>query len=134
MLEIVIVYFLCKGVGDILRKKNRAPLPLQIMTAVLWVGGEIAGGVVWGVMTALSGKQAQEFDFTLYLFALVGAGLGAGFSFLVAFLIPAKQPPQPAYNPYGYAPPGGNFTGPAGDPTNPYAPPQAPQNPFGERR
>jgi hypothetical protein len=130
MLEIIVVYFLCKGVGDILRKKNRNPLLFQIMTVVFWIGGEVCGFGAWIVMIAMSGQQPQEFDLTIYLFGLGGAAAGAGLSFLIAFLVPAAQPQQPMY---GYGP-GQNFTGAKGDPTNPYSPPQAQQNPFADQR
>lgn len=125
-----------------MRSKNRTPLPFQIMTTVFWIGGEFAGGFIWGVMQALNGGPPKEMDLTVYLFCLIGAGIGAGISFLIAWLVPSAQPqPSPfgyGQPPYGYG--GPNFSAPrtSGNPYNPYDPstppqPQPPRNPFSDR-
>ena len=45
MLEIILVYFMCKSIGKKLRAKGRKPLVFQFMLVVMWIGGEIAGGI-----------------------------------------------------------------------------------------
>ena len=65
-----------------------------------------------------------ELDLSVYVFALVGAGLGAGLIFLIAALMPSIEMPDNrffdrgsrALEPETFAPPS--------DPNNPYAPPR----------
>lgn len=109
-----------------MESKGRNPLVLQILAVVGWIGGEIVGaiaGVVWHQLQ----HPGEEPGFAIYLFALVGALLGAGFPFLIGLLIPAKQPEMPympvvnqparpfdPQNPYGSSNPYDN--------SNPFAP------------
>jgi hypothetical protein len=122
MLEILLVYFLCKRLGDMLRAKSQKPLPYQIMLVVFWIGGEFMAFIVAGIVEAArtGGAPAEDFNPMTYLLALVGAACGAGLAFLIAWMLPSNRPAT-AYN----AVPGGaemNFAPP--DPNNPYAPPQ----------
>ena len=128
MLEIILVYFLCKGLGGILRAKGRNPLVLQILLVVCWLGGEFAGGVVAGIVQAIRNPGQQEFqiDASIYLFALGGAALGAGFVYLIAYILP----PAEQFSPRSYASQSGekfaqqNYNLPPTDPNNPYSSPR----------
>jgi hypothetical protein len=125
MLEIILVYFLCKRLGDMLRAKGQKPLPYQIMLVVFWIGGEIMGFIVGAVVEAAQsgGAPSEEFNLMGYFMALIGAACGAGLAFLIAYMLPNNQP-APAFG----TSPGSqdlNFTPP--DPKNPYAPPQTKQ-------
>lgn len=121
MLEILLVVFLCRGMGKLLRNKGRKPLLFQILLVLSWIGGELLGGVAGGIIHVLQhGDQPFEPGLSVYLLALCGAVCGAGFWFLVAWLLPSAQPSSAA----PFAPGGEAFQLPAdADPNNPYMPP-----------
>lgn len=128
MLEIILVYFLCKGLGSMLRAKGRKPLGLQILLVVCWLGGEFAGGMVAGVIQVIRnpGQQEVQVDITIYLFALGGAALGTGFVYFIAYLLP----PNEQFSSQAYSlKPGDtfaqqNYNLPPADPNNPYSSPR----------
>jgi predicted branched-subunit amino acid permease len=94
MLEIVILIFLTRHVGEIVKSKGRKPGRFKLLTVVLWIGGELTGAVVGAVIGELS-NSGMGFA---YLFALLGAAAGAGLSVIIARSISAKTydlPPQP---------------------------------------
>ena len=94
MLEIIILIFLTRHVGEIVRSKGRKAGWFQLLTVVLWIGGEIIGGIIGAIVGALS-DSGMLFA---YLFALFGAAAGAGISILIARSLSAKTydlPPQP---------------------------------------
>ena len=116
MLEIIIVVVLCKSLGNQLRAKGRKPFWMQFLLVVAWFGGEFAGGVVGGIAHVIQNGPDAPMGMGVYLFAIVGAALGAGFTFLIASLLPASDPETPPA-PYGDDP----FERRT-DPNNPYAP------------
>lgn len=128
MLEILLLYGLCKSMGNVMRAKGRSPLLLQILVVLAWFGGEFCGFVGYIAFQSIQGTGLGEgFDLIGYVAALVGAALGVGSVFLIANLIPAANvQPQPvgAYGPYGNDPYGMQ---PPTDPHNPY-------NPYGDPR
>ena len=72
MLEIVLLYFLCKSIGNVLRDKGRKPLGFQILLVIMWFGGEFLGGAVAGLVHAIRhGAAPMELDLSVYLFAIV---------------------------------------------------------------
>ncbi len=94
MLEIVILFFLARSVGEIVRSKGRQAGWYQVLAVVLWIGGELTGGVIGGIVGALTDTGMA----LAYVFALLGAAVGAGISLLVARSLSAKTydlPPQP---------------------------------------
>ena len=98
MLEIILLIYLTRRVGEIVKGKNRKPGWYKFMTVVLWLGGEFAGAFVGGIIVALTGTN----QLLIYVFALVGAGIGAGVAFAVAKGVPGAadpytmmQPPPP---------------------------------------
>jgi hypothetical protein len=121
MLEIIFVIVLCRGMGRLLRSKDRKPLLFQILLVVAWIGGEFLGGVVGGVIHVVQhGDAPFEPGLPVYLLALAGAASGAGLMFLIAWLLP------PAYQgPVASS----QFTGQTfqlpedADRNNPYIPP-----------
>jgi hypothetical protein len=46
MLEIFIVFRLCRALGNKLREKERSPLGYQFLLVASWIGGEIMGAIV----------------------------------------------------------------------------------------
>jgi hypothetical protein len=87
MLEILILIHLCRKNGGIAEKKGHKPGRYKLLTVLLWVGGEIFGGIV-GAFLAGEGGGAGP----VYLLALLGALAGAGLSRL---LVNNLQPVAP---------------------------------------
>ncbi len=81
MIEIIIVWQLCKSVGRIVREKGRKAIGWQFMTVGLWLGGEIAGAVVGAVISGGEGAS-------LYVLALVGAAGGGALAYVIAKSLP----------------------------------------------
>jgi hypothetical protein len=83
MIEIFILWQLCKSVGAVARKKGHTAIGYQILTVVLWFGCEIAG-LVMGLIVTEGGRHANDgFNFGAYIFGLVGAAIGAAISFAI---------------------------------------------------
>lgn len=125
MLEILLLVWLCTTLGKLLRSKGRKPLVFQILLVVSWFGAEFCAGVIAAIVQEVrgGGQPGGVFDWKLYLFALIGAASAAAFWFLVAYLIPPKQPDYAT--PQFAGPPGASpVYQPPADPNNPYAPPR----------
>lgn len=82
MIEIIIVWQLCKKVGEIVREKGRKAFGWQFLTVVLWLGGEIFGAIVGAVMSG--GEEGAG----LYFMALIGAATGGVTAYAIAKLLP----------------------------------------------
>lgn len=78
MLEILLIISLCRSNGRIVEQKGHPPGRYKLLTALLWIGGEITGAFLAAILA--SGSDGTGF---IYLFALVGAGVGAGLSRLM---------------------------------------------------
>ncbi|HWE94671.1 MAG TPA: hypothetical protein VG269_11970 [Tepidisphaeraceae bacterium] len=75
MLEILILWQLCKNVGVKLRAKGRKPGGYQFMLIAMWFGGEIIGGIIGAI--ALDGGLGA------YLLAILGAVAGVVGAFVI---------------------------------------------------
>jgi uncharacterized membrane protein YeaQ/YmgE (transglycosylase-associated protein family) len=100
MLEIIALIYLTRRVGEIAREKGRKAGWFKLMTVVLWLGCEIGGAIAGGIATALMGWP----EAVIYVFALVGAVVGAALSFLIVKTLPVRDaafmqqpPPPPAF-------------------------------------
>ena len=94
MLEILLLIFLTRRVGEIVEAKGRKGGWYKLLTVVLWIGGEVVGAIIGGVVAAMTGSG----NLFIYLFALMGAAVGAGLSFVVAKSVTPiayDQPPPP---------------------------------------
>ena len=96
MLEILLLIFLTRKVGEIVEAKGHKPGWYKLMTVLLWIGGEVSGAVAGGVVSALTGAGTGF----VYLFALLGAAAGTCVAFVVAKtrsprVVAYDQPPQP---------------------------------------
>lgn len=80
MLEIILLIALTRRIGHILEQKGRKTGWYKLLTVVLWFGGEIVGGIIGGVVVAVTGVS----ELLIYLIALIGAAVGAGAAFLIA--------------------------------------------------
>jgi hypothetical protein len=76
MLEILILWQLCKNIGVKLRAKGRSPGGYQFMLVAMWFGGEIIGGILGVVMSGEAGAVA-------YLVAILGAIAGVVAAFVI---------------------------------------------------
>lgn len=83
MLEVFIVWKMCQKVGAIVSDKGRSPIGYQVMTAALWIFGEIMGAVVGYVV-----QGNDRLSLQVYTFPIIGAAIGAGISFIVAASVP----------------------------------------------
>ena len=91
MLEILLLVYLCKEVGKILRNKGRSPGWFQFLMVVLWLGGEFLGAMV-AVILGVSGGGG------VYIGALIGAAGGAVLAFVIAkSAAPASAMQPPAF-------------------------------------
>lgn len=123
MLEIFIVYSMCKSIGTKLREKGRSPLLFQIMLVVMWIGGEVAGAIVGIIIEMIRNGPINDdgFNWMVYLFALIGAAIGAAITFAIVSFLP---PVAPRHDAFGSQPGGApNFDYLQNDPNNPYASP-----------
>ena len=96
MLEIFLLIFLCRKMGEIMRGKARNPIGLQILTVCGWFGGEIFGAIAWTVILLIAQEEKAMEDglnIMTYVCALICAALSVGVVFLIAMLIPAKAIP-----------------------------------------
>ncbi|MBW8879597.1 MAG: hypothetical protein JF614_32085 [Acidobacteria bacterium] len=78
MLEILALIYLTRKNGGIAEKKGNKPGLYKFLTVLLWIGGEIVGGILGAIVASGSDEMGP-----LYLFALVGALAGAGLSRLI---------------------------------------------------
>jgi len=95
VLEILLVIYLCKQIGNMLRNKGRSPGWYQALLVVLWIFGEIAGGIT--AMLLLN--DGTGFNAAAYLGALCGAAVGAG----VAFYLANRAAPAASMAPRGFS-------------------------------
>lgn len=93
MLEIILLIFLTRKIGEIVEEKGRKSGWYKLLTVVLWIGGEVIGAIIGFVIVNLTGSA----ELLAYLFAILGAAAGAGTAFLIArSLTPvAYNPPPP---------------------------------------
>lgn len=94
MLEIIALIYLTRYVGETVESKGRKGGWFKFMTVMLWIGGEITGAVIGGIVAAIS----HSGTLLVYLFAIAGAAVGAGISLVVAKSVSQvayDQPPQP---------------------------------------
>ena len=100
MLEILMLIFLTRKVGEIVTSKGRKAGWYKFMTVLLWFGCEVIGAIIGGIIVGISGGS-QGF---IYLFALVGAVFGAIAAYVIAKAVPpiaampmASPPPPPTF-------------------------------------
>lgn len=97
MLEIILLIFLTRRIGNILEAKGRKSGWYKLLTVLLWFGGEIIGAIIGVVIVHLS-QLSEGF---VYLFALIGAAIGAAVAFIIAKAVPApvhySPPPPPTF-------------------------------------
>lgn len=84
MLEIILIIALVRRNGRICKEKNIKPGWYQALTVVLWLAFEIIGAMIGAFLFPYERLMA-------YLFALMGAGLGALISAIIVNNLEAKK-------------------------------------------
>jgi hypothetical protein len=90
MLEVLLLIYLCKQIGDIVRDKGCTAGWYQLMLVLMWIGGEVVGMFCGIVTTGKPGGAA-------YLFALGGAAAGAIAAFVIARSIAPAYVNRPGF-------------------------------------
>lgn len=110
MLEIVLLYFLCKSIGDVITNKGRVPIGYQVLAVVMWFGGEFFAVFLYLVYLVVAEVEPQQaFDLSAWLIALAGGGVGGGIAYFIAHVMPPAADPtlQDAYTSFGTVQPEG---------------------------
>lgn len=84
MLEIIALVLLCKHNAKLVKEKGAKPWVYVLITIFLWIGFELIGALVGQILV---GEGLQS-----YLFALLGAGIGAFISYSIAKNIKPEAP------------------------------------------
>lgn len=80
MIELIAIFFACRGIGRIARHRGRSPFPFQVLTVTLWILFEFLGAFVVTLVFV------DPSLLTVYTGALAGAFLSAFLSFGLAGL------------------------------------------------
>lgn len=97
MLEIILIVVISQSISKQLKAKGRSAVGYVILFVMLWVGGEIAGAI-FGVI--VSGPTASDggFNFTIWVFALIGAAIGGTIGYVIASSVPPVEKEQEYYD------------------------------------
>ena len=91
MIELLILYKLCKQIGYTASEKGRRAIAYQLMLLLFWFGGEFCAAVIAIIALVLCyGERFEEYWVLGYIAAIAGGALGAW----IAFTIVAKLPEQ----------------------------------------
>jgi hypothetical protein len=85
MLEIILIIFLAKMIGNIATEKGRNAAGYIVLFVLMWVGGEIVGAII-GVIISRG-----ELSVGGYLFAILGAAVGAATAFMITSCMPSVE-------------------------------------------
>jgi len=88
MCEILLLVLMGKKIAQMANEKGRSGALFVVMLVLCWFGGEIFGAIFGAIL--VGGDEDKMF--VAYLCGLVGAGAGAGLTFLtVSLLTPAHD-------------------------------------------
>ncbi|MEQ8788218.1 MAG: hypothetical protein RIC55_18055 [Pirellulaceae bacterium] len=94
MVEIVLLFFLCKAIGDVITNKGRIPIGYQVLAVVMWLAGEMFAAIGYAVFVVIaSGEPTGLFDVTTWIVGIVGGGIGGGCVYLIAQAMPPAADP-----------------------------------------
>ena len=101
MIELIILWKLCTAIGQIVEAKGHSKTNYIVMTVLLWVFAELAGGFVGAVIGIIIWGEDNG-TILGYGAALVCAALSAGLSYFIAKRLPDKTQiasPASAFDP-----------------------------------
>jgi len=97
MLEIVVLYFLCKQMGVSLRSKGwKKTVWMQIAVAVVWFVCMLTGMIGYGIYRAIKEGDpaaAQHLGLMIYPPGLLIAAIGVGLLVGIVSLLQNRNPP-----------------------------------------
>jgi hypothetical protein len=102
MIEILVIWFLASKIGKIAKQKGHKSGGYIALTVVLWIVGELVGAVVGALALVIAGAESSQC--LIYLFALAGAGCGAGIAYLIANNLSQRAPLPAPVGPTGTGP------------------------------
>jgi hypothetical protein len=83
MIEIIVLYILAGKIGKIVQSKGRKKIGYQLMLIGMWIGGEVLGAIIGGVVAAIADME-EAGGLLAVAFALGGAITGAVIAFQIA--------------------------------------------------
>lgn len=86
MLEIILLFKMCKRIGESARLKQRRAFNYQLLLILCWFAGEFIGAVLF--LTLLSSDHGEPPILFCYIGALMGAVVGTWFAFRIVAAIP----------------------------------------------
>lgn len=93
MLEILLLFKLCKHIGLLAKEKGLKPIKYQLLLIVLWIGVECVVGTS-GYLTLFflyGEEQAEALYFAFYFIALVGSVISVWLLFNYVKSLPQKK-------------------------------------------
>ena len=93
MLEIFILWSLCKSIGKKLRDKGRKPIGWQLLMIFSWFLFEFFGAFATAIIYHVINGPAADAGFVPYIGALGGAIFAACMVMLTVHLLPARTGP-----------------------------------------
>jgi hypothetical protein len=88
MLEILILFNLCKKVGAKAEAKGHKGGYYKLLLVLFWFGAEIGTGFAIALYVAIAGEDAEQFFFLIWLGGIAGAALGAWGAFKIVDSLP----------------------------------------------
>lgn len=86
MIEIIVIWRLAVYIGKTAAQKGLKKPPYQVMAILLWISGELSGGILGNF---ISGNNSSSW--LIYGMALAGAITGAGIAFLIMKFLPTQH-------------------------------------------
>lgn len=84
MLEILLIFGLSKRIAAIAKDKGRGATGWVLLFILFWVGGELCGGILGGILSFVADNAAEEPNLLLvYGCAIAGAAVGAISAFVI---------------------------------------------------
>jgi hypothetical protein len=96
MLEVIILFRLCRRIGRAARAKGRGATRFQVLLLLLWFGGEIGAGLAFAAALTWGFRvDPDEYILFFYLAALIGAAAGAWLAFRIVGRLPEPVEEDP---------------------------------------
>ena len=98
MIEILLLFFLCKKMGTTLRDKGwGSTVWMQIAVVLAWFGSMFAAGLAYGIYLTLTQGAAATEDpnlMVLYPLCFLAAAAGVGLLFTIVSFFPSHELPR----------------------------------------